>query len=202
LAVIHSQGDLSDTSTQQLTVINRTIEHQLKRAQSAGESLWHLGVSIPNVMTKLINSLGKIYRDKEVDFTVTYNGIDGCLVEASELEALTFKGDEADLFEILGNLLDNACKAAKQKVAISVTQYFIKDKGHLTIVISDDGSGIDSCMQESILQRGVRADTYQQGHGIGLAIVRDLVNSYQGKLSISDSDLLGGAEFTLLFTNH
>ena len=68
-------------------------------------------------------------------------------------------------------------------------------------MISDDGSGIDALMKKSILQRGVRADTYQQGHGIGLAIVRDLVISYQGTLDINDSELLGGAEFILSFTN-
>lgn len=217
LAVINTQRDLSETSTQQLTVINRTIEHQLKRAQSAGESSWHLGVNIPNVLIKLINSLEKIYRDKEIDFSVTYNDIDSSLVNIVELGVITFKGDEADLFEILGNLLDNACKAAKQKVSIFIstipakntnlnsnhpsTQTSTKINSQLTIVIADDGSGIDSTMQKNILQRGVRADTYQQGHGIGLAIVRDLVISYQGSINIDDSELLGGAEFTLTFDN-
>ncbi|WP_252738802.1 ATP-binding protein [Colwellia sp. D2M02] len=210
LAVIHSEGHLSNSAIEQIKVINRTIEHQLKRAQSAGESSWHLGVSIAPVVTKLLNSLAKIYRDKAIVFQVSYNGINekvNVLSEeqqsqhAAQIQTLTFKGDEADLLEMLGNLLDNACKAAKKRVSLSVdtVQKVAEKPKRLVITISDDGEGIDQLMQQAILQRGVRADTYQQGHGIGLAIVRDLVSSYQGTLDISHCAELGGAQFNLTF---
>ena len=97
--------------------------------------------------------------------------------------------------EILGNLLDNACKAAKHKIAISV----ISSAKILTIEIADDGAGIEASQRDIILSRGGRADTYQAGHGIGLAIVNDLVSSYQGQLTISNSTTLNGAVFTLIF---
>jgi two-component system sensor histidine kinase PhoQ len=69
----------------------------------------------------------------------------------------------------------------------------------LTITVEDDGVGIESSQQQAILARGTRADTYHAGHGIGLAIVRDLVSSYQGQLSLSTSTSLGGAAFILIF---
>lgn len=183
LAVIQSQQDISASAAEQLTLINHIIEHQLKRAQSAGQSSWHLGVKIKPVVDKLIATLAKIYHDKNLSFTVN--------VDASAI----FKGDEADLMEILGNILDNACKAAKHKIAISV----ISSAKILTIEIADDGAGIAASQRKIILSRGGRADTYQAGHGIGLAIVNDLVNSYQGQLTISKSTTLTGAVFTLIF---
>jgi two-component system sensor histidine kinase PhoQ len=183
LAVIQAQGELSSGGQEQLDSINLMIEHQLKRAQSAGQSSWHLGVEISPCLNKLTSSLKKIYSDKSIEFTFDVD------------EKAVFKGDESDLFEILGNLLDNACKAARSKIAITINQ----QHEQLIICIEDDGSGIDLSKRQDILQRGTRVDTYQQGHGIGLAIVRDLVESYQGQLLIEDSTTLCGAKFTLFF---
>jgi len=183
LAVIQSQRELSANSKEQLTSISRMIEHQLKRAQSAGESSWHLGINVKAVAEKLINTLDKIYRDKTLDFSFEVS------------EKAIFKGDESDLMEILGNLLDNACKAAKQQVSLKVE---VNNK-QLIFVIADDGIGISEQQQQTIFERGVRADTYQKGHGIGLAIVRDLVSSYHGNLQIKASPGLKGAMFIVTF---
>ncbi|WP_114325326.1 ATP-binding protein [Candidatus Colwellia aromaticivorans] len=183
LAIMQSEANLSKDARQQISLINNIIEHQLKRAQSAGESSWHLGVSVKPVLDKLIASLMKIYQEKQLRFTVN--------IDKSAL----FKGDEADLMEMLGNVVDNACKAAKFAVTVTVKG---NDK-QLTITVEDDGVGIEASKQQAILARGTRADTYHAGHGIGLAIVRDLVSSYQGQLAISTSTLLGGAAFILTF---
>ncbi|MEW6983016.1 ATP-binding protein [Colwelliaceae bacterium 6471] len=183
LAVIQSQGELSDTSLEQLNTINNTIEYQLKRAQSAGQSSWHLGIEVSKVVDKLVNTLNKIYRNNDI------------LIKSDVCPELIFKGDEADLMELLGNLLDNACKAAKHTVFIGAK----REKHGLEIIVADDGSGVEDDLKQAILQRGTRADTYQSGHGIGLAIVKDLVKSYHGSLSINSSALLGGAEFKLYF---
>jgi len=183
LAVMQSQSDLNSTSQEQLTAINRMIEHQLKRAQSAGQFSWHLGVKIAPCVNKLTSSLEKIYRDKKLD------------IDVEVAPELIFKGDESDLLEILGNLLDNACKAATMQVKLST----YNQKKTIIFAVEDDGCGIEQAKQQEILQRGMRADTYQQGHGIGLAIVRDLVESYQGKLSIEKSADLGGAKFIITF---
>jgi two-component system, OmpR family, sensor histidine kinase PhoQ len=183
LAVMQTQRELSAITQEQLDIINTIIEHQLRKAQSAGESSWHLGTAITPVAKKLVNSLEKIYRDKALLFNINISA--NC----------NFKGDEADLLEILGNLLDNACKAAKQKIQLDINH----QSNMLVIVIQDDGAGIAPALRTDILQRGTRADTYQHGHGIGLAIVRDLVHSYQGNLLIDTSESLKGAKFTLTF---
>jgi two-component system sensor histidine kinase PhoQ len=183
LAVIQSQQELTQSSSEQLQLINNIIEHQLKRAQSAGESAWHTGINVKIVVDKLIATMAKIYFDKNIQFN--------CAIDSQA----SFKGDEADLLEILGNIIDNACKASKKKITISVQQV----NKHLTIKIADDGDGINAEIQTNILNRGTRSDTYQEGHGIGLAIVRDLVQSYQGQLIIGSSNTLLGAKFTLVF---
>ena len=185
LAVLQAQRDISTVNQEQINRIKSTIEHQLKRAQSAGHTSWFLGFEVKPVIDKLLNTLAKIYhdRDKKVIVKVT--------------DKLTFKGDEADFLELLGNLLDNAYKAAKSTIILTVSQ----QKDALVICIEDDGIGIKAQQISQILERGVRVDTYQDGHGVGLAIVRDLVESYQGQLYIGRSEYLGGAKFTLSFTH-
>lgn len=185
LAVLQGAIGANDVkqSQEQLSEINLMIEHQLKRAQSAGQSSWHLGVEIAPCIEKLVNSLQKIYRDKQLSFQQVIE------------PALIFKGDEADLLEMVGNLMDNACKAAEHQVVLTIN----KQQNKLHIIIEDDGCGIAEDQIENILQRGTRADTYSQGHGIGLAIVRDLVASYHGNLAIESSSL-NGAKFTLVFS--
>jgi len=183
LAIIQSQKSLTDETSEQVTAISQMVEHQLKKAQSAGESAWHLGISIESVANKLENTLSKIYRDKALDISTDVQ------------EKAIFKGDEADLMEILGNLLDNACKAAKSRVELTVSY----NPHCLRFSIADDGKGVDDSKKDAILQRGTRADTYEKGHGIGLAIVRDLVASYNGEINIQRSSTLGGALFILTF---
>jgi two-component system sensor histidine kinase PhoQ len=186
LAVLQAQRNISVVNQEQITRINATIDHQLKRAQSAGHSSWLLGIAVKPVADKLLNTLAKIYHsdNKKVELKLTGN--------------LTFKGDEADLLELLGNLLDNAYKAAKSTIILTIGH---QDDG-LVMSIEDDGIGILQLEISQILQRGVRADTYQKGHGVGLAIVRDLVESYQGTLHIGHSTTLGGAKFTLTFPHN
>ncbi|MCW8996640.1 MAG: ATP-binding protein [Psychromonas sp.] len=183
LAVIQSQQELSSSSIEQISTINNIIAHQLKRAQSAAGASWHLGVKVSSVSDKLVRALAKIYRQPAISIT---QNIDTHAV---------FKGDEADLTEILGNLLDNACKAAKSQVLLTA----VVTEKRLVIAVEDDGKGICGEQQTQIFERGMRADSYQQGHGIGLAIVRDLIDSYNGQLAVSRSETLNGAKFEFSF---
>ncbi|QYJ81375.1 ATP-binding protein [Shewanella aegiceratis] len=183
LAVIQSQKDLSPTSLEQVGQINRTIGHQLKRAQSAAGNAWHLGIKVSLVSDKLLRTLVKIHPGVALSY--------GKAPEENQI----FYGDQSDLTEMLGNLLDNACKAARGKVMLSVGA----DNGKLIISVEDDGAGVSPEQRQLILERGRRADTYEKGHGIGLAIVGDLVQSYQGELTIDSSATLGGAKFILSF---
>ena len=185
LAVLQAQRGISAVNQEQINRINSTIEHQLKRAQSAGHSSWLLGIDVKPVVDKLLNTLAKIYQSEQKQLTLNFTG------------NITFKGDEADLLELLGNLLDNAYKAAKSTIILTISQ----QGDALIMCIEDDGIGIKKQQITQILERGVRADTYDAGHGVGLAIVRDLVASYQGEIHIGNSAALGGAQFTLSFSN-
>ncbi|WP_372882919.1 ATP-binding protein [Psychromonas sp.] len=184
LAVIQSQKGLSRSAVEQVDVINKMIEHQLKRAQSAAGSSWHLGIKVSSVSDKLIRTLAKIYQEPQI------------LINQHVDPQAIFKGDQSDLTEILGNVLDNACKAAKSQVLLTVTT----TENLLTITVEDDGKGVTTEQRTQIFERGIRADSYQHGHGIGLAIVRDLIDSYNGQLSVSTSERLGGAKFLFSFS--
>ena len=183
LAVLQSQGDLSAESIEQTAAINRIINYQLNKAKTTANKSWAMTVNVDETANKLIQTMAKLYQDAnlDIDYKPSANAV--------------FRGDEADLNEMLGNLLDNACKAAVAQVCLSV----VTTPSHLYFVIEDDGAGVSNEQATHIFERGIRADTYHQGHGIGLAIVQDLVNSYQGSLSVSESADYGGAKFELRF---
>ena len=94
---------------------------------------------------------------------------------------------------MLGNLLDNACKWARHRVAVS----FAIDDGRLALVIDDDGAGIAGDARERVLDRGERADEQVPGSGLGLAIVDDLAHLYDGWVELADSPL-GGLRAVLI----
>ena len=97
------------------------------------------------------------------------------------------RGHREDLDEMLGNLLDNACKWARSRVVVSSTHL----NGHVTIAVDDDGPGLPDAMRAAVLQRGVRADEAAPGSGFGLAIVRDIAELYGGSI-VLDRSSLGG----------
>jgi two-component system sensor histidine kinase PhoQ len=180
LAVIRSAdtsaegyGALVDEQIQQM---EQTVGYQLQRA--AGGSHRLLGtVPVAAVAERIKSSLVKVYADREVSLEL--------LVDSH----CVFRGDERDLLELLGTLMDNACKYGHRSVVVSASGGGARP---LSITVEDDGEGIPAKLREAILQRGTRADSQQGGHGIGLAVAADLVNSYLGTLTISESSL-GGA---------
>ena len=97
-----------------------------------------------------------------------------------------------DLEEMLGNLVDNACKWAKSRVEIRSRA----EDGRIEITVDDDGPGLDPSLRETVLQRGVRADEAAPGSGLGLAIVADLVELYGGSIALATSPF-GGLRATL-----
>jgi signal transduction histidine kinase len=99
-----------------------------------------------------------------------------------------------DLDEMLGNLLDNACKWALGTVQVSATL----SGDTVVIAVDDDGPGLDPAMRDAVLSRGVRADESAPGSGLGLAIVRELAVLYGGAIALGTSPLGGlRAELTL-----
>jgi signal transduction histidine kinase len=97
------------------------------------------------------------------------------------------RGQREDLEEMLGNLLDNACKWAKTRVTIGS----VLEAEHVVILVDDDGPGLAASMRQAVLQRGVRADEAAPGSGFGLAIVRDLAELYDGSITLDGSPLGG-----------
>ena len=97
-----------------------------------------------------------------------------------------------DLDEMLGNLLDNACKWGRQRVQVSAA----RTGANVVLVVDDDGDGVEEALRPRILQRGVRADQRVPGTGLGLAIASDLAEAYDGSLTL-DASPLGGLRVTL-----
>lgn len=175
-----------DAVEEQLGRMNQIVSYQLQRAvQSNNSSALARQVLVKPVVEKVLDALAKVYRDKSV-FVTQY-------LDADAL----FYGDERDLLEVLGNVLDNAFKYGRGKVSIRTDSTVVDFQG-LEIVIEDNGYGISEEKQEFVLQRGARADTLVQGQGIGLAVVTDIVGSYDGTIAVGASDL-GGAKITMRF---
>jgi two-component system sensor histidine kinase PhoQ len=103
--------------------------------------------------------------------------------------AALFRGDPGDLTELLGNLLDNAYKYCRSRVRVSA--HAAGDR--LAIVVDDDGRGIDDAFASALFERGKRADESVPGQGIGLAVVREIVELYHGDVGVARS-ALGGAQ--------
>jgi two-component system sensor histidine kinase PhoQ len=182
-------GDESVRNAALNTEIDRMsgiIEHQMNRAAaSGGVLLGQAPVDIAPVVTELRAALLKVYGNKDLLF-------------ATEIApGAQFIGDRNDLTELLGNLLDNACKWAKSRVRIEINVSAGElSRSALSIVIDDDGPGIRESDRAKVLQRGGRADEATPGHGLGLSMVHDTVALYGGSMRI-DSSTFGGARFEL-----
>ena len=175
-----------DAVDEQLTRMNQIVSYQLQRAvQTNNRSALARQVQVKPVAEKVLDALAKVYADKSVSSVKLLD------------EDAVFYGDERDLLEVLGNVLDNAFKYGRGEVNIraSVESH---DSSGLQIVIEDNGPGISVEKQEYVLQRGARADTLVQGQGIGLAVVTDIVASYGGTIEVGFSNL-GGAKITMRF---
>ena len=183
LAVLQSSLDKqADTSAQeQISRMNSIVEYQLQRAATAGSSSISQNVAVKSVLDRIVESLQKVYRDKSIQ------------LDAEITDGLMFKGDEGDLMELLGNLLDNAFKWADKRIEVQTGLQHKK----LVISIMDDGPGIDADHADELMQRGVRADQATEGHGIGLSIVQNIVEAYKGELVIGKSSL-GGCEVKIV----
>lgn len=175
-------AQLRQVASEEVDRMDAIVQRQLQRAAASGRMTLAKPVCIASVAQRLLTSLEKIYRHK------------GLLAEQQLPSELMFQGDEGDLMEILGNLLENAFKFASTHVRIS-GQYI---ESGLQLIIEDDGPGIPATELENLIQRGMRADEAVPGQGIGLAVVDEIVGLYDGKLELSASEL-GGARLSLLF---
>src|SRR3569623_163962 len=176
-------SDLRSTASEQVQRMIDIVDYQFQRAATSGRMPLAAPVSAAALINKMAASLNKVYADKHV------------LCEIHTEDQVDFAGDEGDMLELLGNLMDNAYKWCKRRVIVT-TRARADDDRSLLLLVEDDGPGIALDKADAVLRRGVRDDTRHPGHGIGLAIVQDIVRRYGGELTIA-TGVLGGAQLTV-----
>jgi|GEM_PF-3886203 len=151
----------------QLSAMSIMIDYQLKKASAVGHTYYVKPIKIRPIANAIVSAVSKVYVDRSIEFIVG--------IEPSE----TIKMEKGDVMEALGNLIENAAKYGTSKVGV-----FFENE---TLIIEDDGDGLDPQDAKRILKRGFRLDQQEAGSGIGLAVVNDLVAEYNGAMSFSES---------------
>jgi signal transduction histidine kinase len=181
LAVLAQEADRADAAGQhemaalislQVERMRRQVDYHLAHARAAGSGdvPGARCLVLPSV-EGLMRTLLRIYASRGLAFNV-------------DIPREHFiRGQREDLEEMLGNLLDNACKWAKSGIEV----HSVQEEGFVVLTVDDDGPGLAPAMREAVLQRGVRADEAAPGSGLGLAIVRDLAELYVGTIALEDS---------------
>jgi signal transduction histidine kinase len=166
---------------QQIDRMRRQIDYHLAHARSAASAASPAArASIADSAEGLVRTLERLHAEQDLS------------IEINAPASHAFRGQREDLDEMLGNLLDNACKWARARVRLTCA----KEGEQIVITIDDDGPGIEPSMREAVMRRGVRADEAAQGSGLGLAIVRDLAEIHGGSISLEESPM-GGARARL-----
>lgn len=180
-------SDNKDTVQEQIARMNKIIEYQLQKAAAKGEQNTIKSVDLVDVIKKISASLAKVYIDKGIVFDITTP--DQCQIYC----------EEGDVYEIVGNLMDNACKWCKKTIKVSILLDQRKARRNFAVMlqIEDDGPGIPVGKFNDILKRGVRADENIHGHGIGVSVVSELIGLLGGKLEGGESAVLKGMRWSI-----
>jgi len=166
----------------QIERMSQQISYQLQRASLRKSGLVRHQVLLRPVLQSLCDTLDKVYRDKRVQ--VSFDLPEPCYVPI----------EQGALLEMLGNLLENAYRPCLGEVRVSM-----RDTAEgIELCVEDDGPGVPSDQRARILRRGERLDRQHPGQGIGLAVVKDIIESYSAKLTLDDSPM-GGAAFRIHF---
>lgn len=198
---LNFSNELEAEALQQIGRMQTIIDYQLQSASAVGRRRFTKPILIKAITQRIVDSLQKVHIEKNVSCKLTV---------APEL---LFFGDEGDWMELAGNLIDNAFKWAKTNIIVVIEPITLSEhrRSHqlstrtgIKITVDDDGPGIDEELRQSILERGVRLDSQTAGHGIGLHIVKGIVEAYDGELTLSNSIQVGaiassnfGARFTI-----
>lgn len=169
-----AQPALRASLREQLEQIQQRVSRELGRARLSGEVLPGAHFDCAQELPALFDTLRMIHR-RELD--LQWRAPEGCRLP----------WDREDMLELLGNLLDNACKWATARVCLAIET----DETGYRLLIDDDGQGIPAEQRNEALERGARLDERVEGHGLGLGIARDIVNAWNGNLSLKQSTLGG-----------
>lgn len=183
LAILQSAPEkgIKDTLDEQVARMNEIVSYQLQRAVATSSSLIQQSIEVKPIVEKLISAITRVYEGR------------GVVIESTVMDC-NFFADERDLMELLGNIIDNACKYGEGQVKVEVG---MPRGSKLVIVVEDDGNGIAPADKEKVLRRGERLDTRESGQGIGLAVVNEIVARYGGEIELGNSSL-GGAKVTVI----
>ncbi|MEB7500043.1 two-component system sensor histidine kinase PhoQ [Leclercia pneumoniae] len=179
-----SVDDAEPVMLEQISRISQQIGYYLHRASMrSGSALLSRELHpVAPLLDNLTSALNKVYQRKGVSISLDIS------------PEISFIGEKNDFMEVMGNLLDNACKYCLEFVEISARQ----DDDQLHIIVEDDGPGIPQGKRDQVFDRGQRADTLRPGQGVGLSVARDIVEQYDGRIETGDS-LLGGARMVAIF---
>jgi signal transduction histidine kinase len=168
-------GELATTVAQQVDRMRRQVDYHLAHARAAASGA-RLGArsSVAESVEGLVRTLRRLHAER------------GLVIETQVPVGLAVRVQREDLDEMLGNLLDNACKWTRSRVRLAASAE-AAGESEVLISVDDDGPGLDPALQHSVLQRGVRADEALPGSGLGLAIVRDLAELYGGAIALDRS---------------
>jgi signal transduction histidine kinase len=181
-AAVREDSALARLVSEQVATARRQVDHHLARARAAAAiQVPGLRTPVGAVLAGLVRVMERVHAERDLHIDVA--PVDG---------GVAFRGEEQDLQEMLGNLLDNACKWASSRVLVQVRA----DAGRVVVNIDDDGPGLAPAEREAVFARGVRADEQIPGSGLGLAIVRDLARLYGGDVSL-DASPHGGLHVAL-----
>ena len=186
-AAVHKDEPLAPLVQEQVQLATRHVDWHLARARASGAQ------RLPGQRTAVAPALGGLVRVMHRVHAARDLTIEQMPTPDAHPLPLLFAGEEQDLHEMLGNLLDNACKWARHQVQVqqSLITAAAGAKPQLGITVDDDGPGIDDALRQQVLARGQRTDESVPGSGLGLAIVTDLVALYGGQLLLSRSPLGG-----------
>ncbi|ADZ71335.1 sensor histidine kinase [Polymorphum gilvum] len=175
-------GPFADKVAEQAVLMRTQVDHHLERARMAAQRRV-IGVSTPvePALARLARAMGRIHGER------------GLAIEAAAPGDLRFRGEQQDLEEMAGNLMDNACKWAARRVSVSAAARPGGEGGRalFELVVDDDGPGLTAEERREAVKRGRRLDETVPGTGLGLSIVADLAALYGGRLELDDSPLGG-----------
>jgi len=177
-------GDpLAEKVKEQADIMRDQVARHLERARIAARaSVVGSLTEVEPVITALARTMEKIHRDKSIAIHVEVDG------------PARFRGERPDLEEMVGNLVDNACKWAQARVAVAVSTERPEpalDRQVVRIVVDDDGRGLSPSEREQVAHRGSRLDESKPGSGLGLSIVVELAGLYGGRLTLGAAPIGG-----------
>ncbi|MBU6959235.1 sensor histidine kinase [Pseudomonas sp. CVAP len=168
---LDAHPELRKILREQLAQVQQRLNRELNRARLAGDALPGAQFDCAAELPGLLATLNMIHGDHlNLDYTAP--------------SGLHLPWDREDLLELLGNLLDNACKWADAEVRLSIVEM---DEGFV-LAVEDDGPGIPEAQRDQVFSRGTRLDEQTDGHGLGLGIVRDIVEAWGGEMVLQESE--------------